>query len=185
MSDPEARGQLNPLDGHEDSQGCDSDEALESFELERQVRLSGKLKAAAISVFILQPKSITDGLALNVMIGFAIMIVILAVGTAMLYAVQKILVRWDRFTYICCPCHSSNFDQCSSSQHNAAHFRQQQQKALEGRNFLRKIVHPKDLSAYLANHEFKPNTRKIRRRMTTTTEQPLTSTTNQTWHESI
>ena len=37
-------------------------------------------------------KDITDGLAFNVLIGIAIMLVVLAVGTAMLYAVQKILI---------------------------------------------------------------------------------------------
>ncbi len=79
-------------------------------------------------------QDIRDSLTFNVLLGIAIMVVVLSIGSAMLYAVQKILV--------------------SSSQHHQAEVRSRHQAEKLAAAAAGKvaIVHPKDLSAYLYEH---------------------------------
>ena len=140
----------------EEDPDSDDEDSLDEKSLDRMI--AADQRAAA---------DITEGLAFNVLIGMAIMVVVLGVGSAMLYTVQKILVV--------------------SSQRNAARALLNTNAAVASASFtptamdspfLTKlmhhsgaghVVHPKDLSAYLAMHELRSKRRRVKARTMSTT----------------
>ncbi len=102
-------------------------------------------------------KALTEGLCLNVVVGVAIMVVILAIGTTMLWTVQRIMTMSHG--------HAAGGGSALGLE-GGEHHHQVAVTAFSGAAmdgpFLRrlvptkeKVVHPKDLSAYLARHEYK------------------------------